>query len=52
MKWFMIWQSVSESPLPWARLLAAVVALALGQAGHALAQTNSRYETFRFGVCY
>jgi beta-galactosidase len=48
----MIWQSVSESPRSWARLLAAVVALALLESGGVIAQTNSRYESFCFGVCY
>ena len=48
----MIWKSLSQSPLSLARVLSAVVVIALLQSGGAIAQTNSRYESFRFGVCY
>ena len=48
----MIWKSISPSPCLLARLLFAVAATALLHSDGAIAQTNSRYESFRFGVCY
>jgi beta-galactosidase len=48
----MIWKSLFESPPALARLLSVVVAIALLQSSGMSAQTNSRYESFRFGVCY
>ena len=49
---FMIWKSLFESPPSLAPLLSVVAAIALFESGGAIAQTNSRYESFRFGVCY
>jgi beta-galactosidase len=48
----MIWKSRFELPPSLARFLSAVAALGLLESGGAIAQTNSRYESFRFGVCY
>jgi beta-galactosidase len=48
----MIWKSLFQSPPSLARLLSVVVAIVLFESGGAIAQTNSRYESFRFGVCY
>jgi hypothetical protein len=47
----MIWKSLSRVPL-LTRLLSIVVGMAVCEPGGALAQTNGRYESFRFGVCY
>src|SRR6267142_6765417 len=48
----MIWKSISPSPLSLARFLSVVAAIAILESGGASAQTNSRYESFCFGVCY
>jgi len=50
----MMWKLFFKPPPPaLARLhIMIVVAIALSQSGGALAQTNNRYQTFRFGVCY
>jgi beta-galactosidase len=48
----MIWKSLSQSPSSLARLLLIVAGLAAFAPIGTFAQTNSRYETFRFGVCY
>jgi len=52
MQLFMIWKSLSQSPPSLARLLLVVMAVTSLQSGSAIAQTDSRYESFRFGVCY
>jgi beta-galactosidase len=49
---FMSCKSPSRSPSVARLLFSAVVAFVLLQSGGAIAQTNSRYESFRFGVCY
>jgi beta-galactosidase len=47
-----MWKSLHQFfPAP-VRLLLALVAIACLPSAGALAQTNSRYESFRFGVCY
>ena len=47
-----MWKSLHQFfPTP-VRLLLALVAIACLPSVGALAQTNSRYESFRFGVCY
>ncbi|MGA9450183.1 MAG: beta-galactosidase [Verrucomicrobiia bacterium] len=48
----MIWKSLSQSPHFLARLLTVAAAFALLECGGVIAQTNNRYESFRFGVCY
>lgn len=48
----MIWKTLFQTPPALARILSVVVAVALFESGGAIAQTNSRYESFRFGVCY
>ena len=48
----MIWKSLPRSPIFLARLLLVVMAVTSLQSGSAIAQTDSRYESFRFGVCY
>ena len=48
----MIWKSFFVSTLALIRLLSTVMTIALLQSGSAIAQTDSRYESFRFGVCY
>jgi len=52
MWWLMIWKLLSQSPPSFARLISAVAAIVLFESGGAIAQTNSRYESFCFGVCY
>jgi beta-galactosidase len=47
----MIWKSRAPSPL-LRRLVSALVLIATLESCHLQAQTNSRYESFRFGVCY
>jgi beta-galactosidase len=47
-----MWKSLHQfSPAPL-RLLLALVAIAYLPSVRALAETNNRYESFRFGVCY
>src|SRR5665213_4334643 len=49
----MMWKLFFKTPPALARLhIMIVMAIALLQSGGALAQTNNRYQTFRFGVCY
>src|SRR5689334_21499341 len=48
----MIWKSFSQSVANLLFLLSAVPAISALEAGVASAQTNNRYETFCFGVCY
>jgi beta-galactosidase len=49
----MIGKLFFKSPPALARLhIMIVVAIALLQSGGAIAQTNNRYQSFRFGVCY
>src|SRR3974390_3006027 len=47
----MIWQAFAR-PLAWARLLLVLPGVAILASGAARAQTNDRYDSFRFGVCY
>ncbi len=49
---FMIWKPLSQSPPSLLRLLSVVMSVALFESAGAIAQTNSRYDSFRFGVCY
>jgi hypothetical protein len=48
----MICKSLFWSTPALARLLLAVAAVKFLQSIGALAQTTSRYDSFRFGVCY
>ena len=53
MQQFMIGKLFFKTPPLLAQLLVRIVAaIALLQSGAALAETNSHYETFCFGVCY
>jgi beta-galactosidase len=52
MRFYMIWHSLVQSPRALVRLHLAVVVIALLQSSGAFAQTNNRYDSFRFGVCY
>lgn len=47
----MIWKTLSQSTLR-AGVVLTLVAIATMQTCNLEAQTNSRYESFRFGVCY
>src|SRR6266404_5352056 len=42
----------SQPPFSLVHLLSAVVAITILESGAVNAQTNSRYDSFRFGVCY
>ena len=48
----MIWKSFSQSQYVRLILLLAVAAISVLQSAVASAQTNNRYESFCFGVCY
>ncbi len=52
MRFYMIWHSLLHSPLYLVRLHLAVMVIALSQSSGACAETNNRYDSFRFGVCY
>jgi beta-galactosidase len=48
----MIWNPFSPSLTSLRRLLLVALAIVLCKSGTVMAQTNNRYDSFRFGVCY
>ena len=52
MLFYMIWPSLVQSPRSLVRLHLAAVVITLLQSSSAFAQTNNRYDSFCFGVCY